>query len=90
MAYHTLLKELKMLELQSNKLCHRAYKTRFEVASKEWQKYRKVHLRLKQVRKQVAERLRSSQDVHWTDKKKPTYHLGEPRNVPQKPPKFPK
>lgn len=58
-----LMKELMRLESMSNKLCHRAYKTRNEFASKEWRAYRKVHSRLKVVKKQIGNHLKVSQDT---------------------------
>ena len=49
----TLIQELNQLERKSSKLCHYAYKTRHDHASKDWRAYRKVCLRLKFVKKQI-------------------------------------
>lgn len=59
----TLMKELMRLESKSNKLCNRAYKTRNEYASKDWRAYRKVHSRLKVVKKQIGYHFKLSQDT---------------------------
>jgi hypothetical protein len=58
-----LIKELKALESKSNKLYNRAYKTRNEYASKDWLAYRKVHYRLKYVKKRIGTYLKLSQDT---------------------------
>jgi hypothetical protein len=62
----TLVQELNQLERKSSKLCHYAYKTRYDHASKDWRAYRKVCLRLKFVKKQIECSLKMSQDTFAT------------------------
>jgi len=62
----TLIQELNQLERKSSKLCHYAYKTRHDHASKDWRAYRKVCLRLKFVKKQIECSLKMSQDTFAT------------------------
>jgi hypothetical protein len=84
-----LMKELKKLESTSNKLCHRAYKKRFEVASKDWRTYRKVHARLKTVKKQLEYHLKLSQDMFFVlddNNLDMTYYYGPTKRHGRKPP----
>jgi hypothetical protein len=62
----TLIQELNQLERKSAKLCHYAYKTRHDHASKDWRAYRKVYSRMKSVKKQIECSLKMSQDTFAT------------------------
>lgn len=58
----TLRKELQSLEASSSKLYNRAYKARYDHASKDWKAYRKVYTRLRVVQKELAQKYRASQE----------------------------
>ena len=61
-----LRKEARRLEASSNRLCNKAYKARYDRASKEWKEYRKVYNRLKTVKKELSAVNASSQNVYKT------------------------
>lgn len=51
----SLYRELALLETKCNKLFYRANKQPFDVAAKDWKKYRKVHARLCVVKKTLSQ-----------------------------------
>lgn len=61
-----LRKEARRLEASSNRLCNKAYKARYDHASKEWKEYRKVYNKLKTVKKELSAVNAASQNVYKT------------------------
>ena len=59
-----LRKEAVRLEASSNRLYNKAYKARYDHASKEWKSYRKVYNRLKIVKNELTIVHALSQNVY--------------------------
>lgn len=61
-----LQKEARRLEASSNRMFNKAYKSRYDHASKEWKEYRKVYQRLKIVKKELSAVNAMSQHIYKT------------------------